>query len=431
MSRYQYETDDETGIYIEDDPNYEEPIVKDDDHNIMDENMIAVPHEDPINDNCNAQDKLKGNVNVNESGQPPTSPDCKVKLSKFIKKWGVCWMVLFIVALAITGTVFMFRNFLSKANNHGSSNTSSSSNNENNIDVRATTTSPSSTPSAVPSILPTSYPSVSPAVQDVVDKPNTNPVPVPVVVPTNVPSTTTPTITPTTMTPSSNPSTILYSQIISILRSASTTPEQFNDRLSYESQAAHWVKDNSTIDLSNNHDKIIQRYTIALLDISLHTKFTLALPSIDECEWVGVTCENEVDATTTTIDHANTATTKNMLSYSPVTAIVWNDQNMTGQQIPNDISLLSNSIIQFDLSNNRITGTLPYGLYDCTALQYLYIFRNQISGTIGTEIGQLSSLQKVLFSTNQLSGSIPSGLGISSLGTFLYLYINDVIFLYL
>jgi hypothetical protein len=422
MARDQYETDDETGIYLEDDPNYEEPIIEGSDR-IIDNNNMIIPQEDPINDDDDHhhQDKTKkGSVNTSRilSDEVSMQSERMIKLSKVIKKWGICWLVLFIVAIAITGTVFMFRNYLLKSDSSEiNTNASNSNNKDSSIDIRVSTPTPSSIPSVIPTFIPTVYPSVSPSVRVAVN--DTNTIPVSVVVPTNAPTTETPTNVPTTMTPSSTPSTILYSQIISIIRSASTNPDQFNDRDSYESQAAHWVKNNSTIDLLNN-EKIIQRYTIALLDLSLNTKFTIALPPIDECEWIGITCQNEDDTAATATDFG---TVTNAFSYSPISSIIWNDLNMTGQQIPNDIGLLSNSLIQIDLSNNKLAGTLPSGLYACTALQYLYLYDNQLSGNIGSHIGQLSSLRKAFFSTNVFTGSIPSELSISSLGTILALFV--------
>ena len=164
-------------------------------------------------------------------------------------------------------------------------------------------------------------------------------------------------------------------------------------------------------------EKIVQRYTLALLDLALHSKFTMALPSIDECEWLGVTCTSTPATTTTPAGNEKDDGAATVV-YEPVTAIVWNDHNMTGTQIPNDIVLLSNSLVQLDLSNNtNLAGTIPYGLYSCTQLQYWYMYNTQITGSIRTEIGQLSNLKKFFLDTSAITGTIPTELGIASLGT--------------
>ena len=481
MAHY-YETDDETNIYIEDDPNYDPdalppaPVITspagmkllliddsvlkyyggddsdmisemmdsyintttiehgDDDngHNKNNNTTTIPPHEDPINEtNCpETESKIKkGEIVSSSSGTTAPSNEVvrdrrrhMVCLSQFIKKWGICYMVALIVAIAVTGTVFMFREYNTTVKSSSSSSTSNEDNhnNNNNGDVSLDTpsTTPSTTPSVSPTLVPISYPSVSPSVfkNDGAATPSTD-------TPTNVPITAIPTAVPTSATPSSAPSTEQHSQTIAILREASTTPNQFNDFTSYESLAAQWVKYNSTIDLMSN-EKIIQRYTMALLDLALHSKFTMALPSIDECAWFGVTC-NSTDSsssisstTTTSVDGMNDTTTTTGLLYQQVTSIVWNEQNMTSTQIPNDIVLLSESLMHLDLSDNtNIYGTIPDGLYSCTQLQYLYLHNTHMTGSIGSEIGQLSNLKKLFIGNSALTGTIPMELGISTLGT--------------
>ena len=473
-----YETDDETNIYVEDDPNYDPNalpslppppsvnspagmklylvddrvmnyMVDDDGDDIISEmmdsyidttttmttttmiehgggdntttttNILLPPHEDPITETTSRSEIETGGSNTKKAVQtssvdaskeehvPSLDRRMKIGLSKCIKKWGICWMVVLIVAIAITGTVFMFRQY-------GTSVKSSSSNNEENnngggaaITFEFPSTTPSMTPSVSPTYVPTNSPSVSPSlIKDTGSTMDDGKKP------TSTPITAIPTVAPTTATPSSSPSTELYSQIIYLLREASTTPHQFNDFTTYESRAAHWVKYNSTIDFLISNDKIIQRYTMVLLDLALHSKFTMALPSIDECEWLGVTCA--VSSTTT-----NSGTTT--VLYEPVTSIIWNNQNLTTTQIPNDIALLSNSLMHLDVSENpNIGGTIPYGLYSCTQLQYLYMYNNiQMTGNIRTEIGQLSNLKKLLLGGNAFTGYIPVELGISSLGRLL------------
>ena len=452
MDRRYYETDDdETNIYIEDDPNYDpnalpptpvatspagmklllvdDKVLNYDDDDIISEIMDSYintstiehgdgshhntttttttipPHEDPITDTNDKKDSHLKIIRV-LSNEESEREDRKRRMSKIIRKWGICWMVVLVVGIAVAGTVVMFRRYHTTVKKSSSSSSNVEENNNGDVWLSSFPTStPSMTPSRLPSFIPTMYPSVSPSVlKDDTDIDTTNNAP------TGAPMTATPTAIPTSAAPSNSPSTEQFSQIMVLLRQASTTPDQFNERTTYESRAAQWVKYNSTIDLITN-EKMVQRYTMALLDLALHSKFTMALPSVDECEWLGVTCNA---ATTDTA--ANDM--KDVTLYEPVVSIVWNDQNMTGAQIPNDIALLSESLMHLDLSGNpNLAGTIPSGLYSCTQLQYLYLSHTQMTGSIHSEIGQLSHLKKLFLGSNAFTGTIPAELGLSSLGT--------------
>ena len=380
------------------------------------------PHEDPITETNSPENESmikKADMLINTNAKrnevhDPSERSKLICLSKCIKKWGICGMVVLILAITVTGTVVMFRRYNTIV--QSSSSSSSEENNDGDISFAMPSTSPSISPSVSPTLVPTSDPSTSPS--DFKDDKDDS-----ATMPTKAPITVVPTAIPTSATPSNSPSTEQYSQIISVLREASTTPNQFNNFKTHESLAAQWVKYNSTIDL-NTKEKIVQRYTMALLDLALHSKFTMALPSIDECEWLGVSCSSPSTTTTSGGDAESTTTTTNSGSttavlYKPVTSVIWNDQNMTSTQIPNDIVLLSNSLTHLDLSENRnIYGTIPYGLYSCTQLQLLYMYDTQMTGSIRTEIGQLSNLKKLFLGNSAFTGTIPIELGISSLGTF-------------
>ena len=94
----------------------------------------------------------------------------------------------------------------------------------------------------------------------------------------------------------------------------------------------------------------------------------------------------------------------------------------------------SNKVIQLDLSNNKLSGTIPSSLGNLTNLQILIsttttlgihsyftwqpnkpkgldLYNNRLSGSIPTSLGNLTNLTYLNLYNNQLSGPIPPELG--------------------
>jgi hypothetical protein len=389
MANYFYETDDETGIYLEDDPTFEEPelpssiVVPDTEELVTSvpvEDPISVPMEDPIVDT----NPFQGDIDVVKKEEVNRQTESMMKISLIIKKWWICWFVSFVVAAAIFGTVYLL---LAEGENVNASNDSSSQSVNGVFDIK-TTMSPTSVPSSIPTNSPITTPNFQPS--DAAASGNEmNKTTATTSKPTAAPATSIPTNTPTTLAPSSSPSTVQYSRIIPLLKSVSRNPEFLDDNTSWNYVAADWVKNNSTILLVDDA-KIIQRYVAVLLDLSLHGSFALSLPSVDECEWLGITCNTDI-------------------KFSAITSILWNDRGMAGR-IPNDVGLLS-ALQTLDLSENDLIGIIPNGLYECSQLEYLYLYTNQLWGSLSTWIGTLSNLVHMFVGDNALTGSLPSELG--------------------
>ncbi len=78
----------------------------------------------------------------------------------------------------------------------------------------------------------------------------------------------------------------------------------------------------------------------------------------------------------------------------------------------------------FDLSSNQLSGGIPSGITNLTALQYLNFASNQLTGIIPSGIGSLTALTYFDLDTNRLSGTIPSSVGSLSQLTDLWLQYN-------
>ena len=80
------------------------------------------------------------------------------------------------------------------------------------------------------------------------------------------------------------------------------------------------------------------------------------------------------------------------------------------ERIRADLGYLD-SLIQIDLSANRLSSHTPLSLGQLPHLAVLNLANNQLSGTIPLELGQLANLTVLNLADNHLSGTIPWELG--------------------
>ena len=69
-------------------------------------------------------------------------------------------------------------------------------------------------------------------------------------------------------------------------------------------------------------------------------------------------------------------------------------------------------VIQLQLHDNNLAGTLPPELGKLTNLAHLYLYSNQLTGNMPPELGHLNNLKTMELSGNLLSGSIPTEFGL-------------------
>ena len=71
----------------------------------------------------------------------------------------------------------------------------------------------------------------------------------------------------------------------------------------------------------------------------------------------------------------------------------------------------NNRVVDLDLSENELNGTIPSEIGNLIYLEYLYLSENQLSGTIPSALGVLSNLIELSLWSNELTGTIPPVLG--------------------
>ena len=83
----------------------------------------------------------------------------------------------------------------------------------------------------------------------------------------------------------------------------------------------------------------------------------------------------------------------------------------------------SGRVIELDLSENELSGTIPDALGNLTFLEALDLSQNQLRGNIPPELGDLANLELLALTDNNLRGAIPPELG--QLANLRYLFLAD------
>ncbi|KAJ4951158.1 hypothetical protein NE237_027990 [Protea cynaroides] len=90
-----------------------------------------------------------------------------------------------------------------------------------------------------------------------------------------------------------------------------------------------------------------------------------------------------------------------------------------GGRLPNTIDQLGTKLLNLELQENQIVGSIPPTIANLSNLRLLNLSRNLLNGMIPIEFGRFNKLERLILSNNSLTGAIPATLGqITSLGLF-------------
>ncbi|KAI3847983.1 hypothetical protein MKX03_001095 [Papaver bracteatum] len=100
--------------------------------------------------------------------------------------------------------------------------------------------------------------------------------------------------------------------------------------------------------------------------------------------------------------------------------------NSFGGVLPNSIANLTTNLVELDLSENQIYGSIPIGIQNLQGLTNLILYSNQLTGSIPPGIGLLQNLGLLALHSNELSGPIPFSFGNLTRLIRLFLYENSL-----
>ncbi|CAM9720000.1 unnamed protein product [Ectocarpus sp. 12 AP-2014] len=83
-------------------------------------------------------------------------------------------------------------------------------------------------------------------------------------------------------------------------------------------------------------------------------------------------------------------------------------------------------VVELDLNNNNLKGTIPEALGALTELKVLDLHGNKLKGPIPAALGALKGLEVLDLAGNKLTGPIPEALGALTELTVLELYSNEL-----
>ncbi|XP_042479870.1 receptor like protein 27-like [Macadamia integrifolia] len=96
----------------------------------------------------------------------------------------------------------------------------------------------------------------------------------------------------------------------------------------------------------------------------------------------------------------------NMIQEYLPTASNQSNSEFESSILGNLTSLLSKSSFQFSISDNKLTGKIPFSICNASNLDFLDLSNNQLSGTVPTCLGS-SNLRVLKLESNKLIGKIP------------------------
>ncbi|XP_004491265.1 uncharacterized protein [Cicer arietinum] len=112
--------------------------------------------------------------------------------------------------------------------------------------------------------------------------------------------------------------------------------------------------------------------------------------------------------------------------YLPQLSLLELQNNFLHGFLPQQTSTSPSKLGQMNLSNNRLSGSLPNSIGNFPNLQILLLHGNRFSGEIPSDIGKLKTILRLDMSLNNFSGNIPNEIGECSSLTYLDLSQNKL-----
>jgi hypothetical protein len=186
----------------------------------------------------------------------------------------------------------------------------------------------------------------------------------------------------------------------------------------------------------SNATNLIQRFALAAFwfacggerwPINIGQSNSFLSNTISECEWNGISCDDNNNVFALHFDDSNiTGTLPIELAFIKKMRELHIDSNHLRGSIPSWFSQWKELEV-LDLDHNFFTGSIPSSLYTISTLRVLDLDRNALTGTI-SEVGienWIDSLYFMQLDFNEFVGTIPSVLGKLSNLQYLSLFGNN------
>lgn len=129
------------------------------------------------------------------------------------------------------------------------------------------------------------------------------------------------------------------------------------------------------------------------------------------CNFVGVTCWNDRENRLINLELREmmlSGSIPDSLMYCGSLQVLDLSSNNLSGPIPSEICTWLPFLTRLDLSNNQFTGSIPPNIGKCTYLNELSLASNKLSGSIPYEFSSLGRLKEFSVANNDLVGRVPS-----------------------
>ncbi len=90
------------------------------------------------------------------------------------------------------------------------------------------------------------------------------------------------------------------------------------------------------------------------------------------------------------------------------------------------VTILNDHVLEINLTNNNLSGTLPKSISNLTALKVFNLHKNNITGIIPNSISYPKELKSLKLSLNNLYGQIPKEIVVMNNLEYLDLFFNNL-----
>jgi hypothetical protein len=201
-------------------------------------------------------------------------------------------------------------------------------------------------------------------------------------------------------------------RIRQILAATLDETASWDDPTSSPGRALDWIVTVDALRDTLDAARLVQRYALVVLYFATRgddwlrppAAASFLNPAVSECNWTGVTCgEDAAPSMRRLADNDEPPNDK-------VFRLYFQSMNLTGT-LPSELGRGIPRLIELDLFNNSLSGTIPPAWFDLETewyetLYWLDLSLNQLSGTIPATVWTLQNLHFIFLNQNRLTGRL-------------------------